>query len=393
MIFREDRGFINNTLKYSKSFLNFSKKMYDEHVFQKFTPRKWGELSISTTTLHSIESDIKTQIENISSALPIYPEEKLVIEKIKSLTIERNSNNITRTAAYLEFYMDHDEIHWAFLAHMVSRNGGYNMTDLKGEVISNFLNVKEKIHFFLMLEKANAAIFHDAYTQLLLYKESIKQGKSFFYLLPAFGVSRFMIPIWEKFYNTKNSQLLTVGLIINEQHYLEKRVMENSFFQKSVFTSWKFELQEYFHLTKVLFPYYRKNRISLAGMNVNNFTSVEERIKVGKKLYAILFGIPIIYDGCNKFAKSIIHSGSREDYCTYFTANKEESAKLFSPKLVNVWENQQHSFQAGDWLTSVSVMEFFSSVETPARFDLTIDYELQIKQWVALKKVSGEIFS
>lgn len=58
-------------------------------------------------------------------------EEEVLLNKIKIKTREANRNNVTRTKAYGDFYLEHPEVHWAYLVHMVSRNGGWNMTDLK----------------------------------------------------------------------------------------------------------------------------------------------------------------------------------------------------------------------------------------------------------------------
>ena len=52
-------------------------------------------------------------------------------------------NNITRTKAYFDIYQKYPEIHWAFLGHMVSRNGGWNMTDLKGDFLTRLLTKKK----------------------------------------------------------------------------------------------------------------------------------------------------------------------------------------------------------------------------------------------------------
>lgn len=40
------------------------------------------------------------------------------------------------------------EIHWALLGHMVSRNGGWNMTDLKGDLYTRILSEKDQFIFF-----------------------------------------------------------------------------------------------------------------------------------------------------------------------------------------------------------------------------------------------------
>ena len=74
-------------------------------------------------------------------------EEQLIINKIKIQTEQLNKNNVTRTRAYYQFYIQYPEIHWALLGHMVSRNGGWNMTDLKGFIYENFIR-ERSIHIF-----------------------------------------------------------------------------------------------------------------------------------------------------------------------------------------------------------------------------------------------------
>ena len=91
-------------------------------------------------------------------------EEQLIINKIKIQTEQLNKNNVTRTRAYYQFYIQYPEIHWALLGHMVSRNGGWNMTDLKGIYIREFYQRKINSYFFF-LEKGNWLIFQDVYPQ------------------------------------------------------------------------------------------------------------------------------------------------------------------------------------------------------------------------------------
>ncbi|WP_081447431.1 DUF2515 family protein [Bacillus coahuilensis] len=62
-----------------------------------------------------------------------------------------NKNNVTRTSAYLNFVKKHPEVHWAFLAHMVSRNGGYTMCDLQSFLIRELVTEKEVFPFYLFL--------------------------------------------------------------------------------------------------------------------------------------------------------------------------------------------------------------------------------------------------
>ena len=89
-------------------------------------------------------------------------EEQLIINKIKIQTEQLNKNNVTRTRAYYQFYIQYPEIHWALLGHMVSRNGGWNMTDLKGIYIREFYQRKINSYFFF-LEKG-IGLFSKMYT-------------------------------------------------------------------------------------------------------------------------------------------------------------------------------------------------------------------------------------
>lgn len=108
------------------------------------------------------------------------------------------------------------------------------MTDLKGGLFSDVIPAELQEDIYQMLERSNALIFLDAYPQLMLYARSRKLGRSLFYLLPEFRVSAFMRPFWERFWIERDSALLAVGLIINEQNYIEGRVVQNRYFQQRV---------------------------------------------------------------------------------------------------------------------------------------------------------------
>ena len=66
-------------------------------------------------------------------------EEKAIIHNIKKKTEIANVDNISRTQSYQEYYLRNSEIRWAFLASMVSRNAGWNMTDLEGRYYATVL--------------------------------------------------------------------------------------------------------------------------------------------------------------------------------------------------------------------------------------------------------------
>ncbi|CKI34338.1 Protein of uncharacterised function (DUF2515) [Streptococcus pneumoniae] len=131
--------------------------------------------------------DVKNELKQKSKLIPsdtmykLTKEEQLIINKIKIQTEQLNKNNVTRTRAYYQFYIQYPEIHWALLGHMVSRNGGWNMTDLKGDLYTRILSEKDQFIFFSFLERGNWLIFQDVYPQFLLYEQSVKRSQKLFF--------------------------------------------------------------------------------------------------------------------------------------------------------------------------------------------------------------------
>ncbi len=308
------------------------------------------------------------------------PKEKTLIQEIQSQTRKLNKNNITRTKAYLDFYCRHPEIHWAFLGHMVSRNGGWNMTDLKGGLLSRLLTQKERVSFFAFLERGNWLIFQDAYPQFLIYEESLRRGQNLFYLLPHLHVSMFMETLWNQFWEEQDSYLLTVALIINEQSYLESRVLKNPDFKKEVFSTLEFILQDILSMNHILLPYLTNGKLQLAGQTLHHFESLHERILLGKRLYAILFGDPFRLEMAKKWATNHPHSGSRKDYWPHIFNDINESvpgkalkpriksckiapgsSRIYSPRLEFAWKNRKHKqAEIVDWYKDWSVVHYLN---------------------------------
>lgn len=182
--------------------------------------------------------------------------------EIAEATSKAGISNITRTKAYLDIYHACPELHWAFLAHMVSRNAGYNMTDLRGSRSAELIEEENIRWCYRFLERSNALIFQDAYPQLLLYLRSRELGSSQFHLLPYFHVSEFMRPFWDQFWIDRGSALLTVGLIINEQNYIEKRVVQNPAYQRHVTHKANFRLYSLSGLNQVVFPMLEQEQLT-----------------------------------------------------------------------------------------------------------------------------------
>ncbi|GAX90482.1 DUF2515 domain-containing protein [Effusibacillus lacus] len=376
------------------------KSTLESTLYESEVKARWKSLKLPVEVLESVKSDLSTQLKKKSAPAALLPDEKQTMARIQEITTKLNRNNETRTEAYRQIYFRFPELHWAFLAHMVSRNGGWQMTDLKGNLLPHLLEPNEIVHFFNSLERANALIFQDAYPQLLLYEESVRQKKNLFHLLPAFHVSKFMRPVWNEFWARKNSQLLTVALIINEQCYIQKRVAENPVYQKHVYETLEFKTQSLLQLTQVVFPFFPRKKHPgtspvprLAGLVMEDFTDLKERIGVGKSLYAILFGIEDVFEGALRFAKEVPHTGSRADYWPHIFSkikHKDEhdskerlvagtlqkgAPPFFSPELQNAWEAQPvEPPERFDWFTDLSVFEYFRPIQTPDSFDMTDEF-------------------
>jgi hypothetical protein len=358
-----------------------------------------------------IREELKNKVKQKKITLSLKPSDKLLLEKIRVQTNEQNLNNVTRTKSYLQFYERHPEVHWALLAHMVSRNGGWNMTDLKGEFLTRLLSNREIKSFFDFLERGNWLIFQDAFPQLLLYEESLRSSKPLFYLLPHLGVSTFMETVWDYFWKYKKTNLLTIALIINEQNYIEKRVVQHSVFKNQVFNKLEFKLQDLLSFNHILFPYGQKY---LIGKTVHHFDSLHERILLGKRLYRILFQDKTRMEEVREWAKKHPHTGSRKDYWPHIYNNTNEGVpgfpyqlrlqscqlrpganKIYSPSLQTAWKNvQNEEAEIGDWFHDWNIADYFMEENEILDGEIKNDYckTLEMLELASLAKKALSIW-
>lgn len=358
-------------------------------------------IPLSRNIAGRLEKGLIQQLELLQGGVQPFPlssEERWLVEDIRTRTQQENRNNITRTMAYWACYQAYPELHWALLAHMVSRNGGWNMTDLQGELLPHLINSDQSEHLFAFLERANGLIFQDAYPQLLLYEASKKREKSLFHLLPHLDISLWMVPAWHEFWRDPDSAALTIALIVNEQNYIEQRIVQKGQFQQTVLDKALFKAQGWLQMNHVGFPFWSQSTETgspqprLAGLILENFANLAERIALGKDLYALLFGVPEILQGVLRFAASTPHTGSRADYWPHlFTPIqkaspdnpyqerldgcflKKGSSPLYSPTLETVWPDRPlMPVEPGDWFQDVETpMRYIRPIEVPQTIDLT----------------------
>lgn len=292
-----------------------------------------------------------------------------LIADIRRQTSLANRNNVTRTDAYLRFYLAHPEIEWALLAHLVSRNGGWNMTDLQGEWLPLLLDEQERGAFFHFLERCNWLIFHDAYAQLLLYAAMKADGSDLTGLLVPLGISRFMEHVWRDFLKSDDTVRLTHGLIINEQQYIEQRVVQTPYYKEEVISTIPFQLQSLLSFNHVLFPYRTvpiEENPRLCGISVHRFASLEQRILMGKTLYHLLREDDNRFSNIVAWATKTPHTGSRADYWPglFMQTTQEKGEGIYSPTLLACWPDFSHGpadgvdwFRDEKWLTRLSAEE------------------------------------
>ncbi|NRD80537.1 DUF2515 domain-containing protein [Bacillus sp. BRMEA1] len=308
-----------------------------------------------------------------------------IIRQIQMETEKKNIDNISRTNAYFAFFKKNPDIIWSFLASMVSRNGGWNMCDLEGNIFPKLIAPQLRKQLFLTYERANWLIFHDAYPQLLLYQYSLEKNQPLFHLLPYFNVSSFIEREWYRYWNDKDRSRLTRALIINEQNVIQSPVIEHPIYKQKVFHNLIFSFQDLLHFSYVLFPTCGGE---LYGACTNGFKSLSQRIQLGKRLADILFH-PRLFPSFFEFADKTPHTGSRMDYEQYF---KVKSLRK-TPMLRTTFPIIQHELQKReDWSRKRSISPVWLYFPSRHRhsFHLTDWYFAktnQLELLLAIKKV------
>lgn len=291
--------------------------------------------------------------------------EKKIISYINEIVQKGNIDNISRTQYYYRFYVRNPEIEWSFLASMVSRNAGWNMTDLQGLWLPHILPFKLREQLFMTYERANWLIFLDAFPQLLLHELSKRYETSLFHLLKRFHVSRFMQKEWERFWKTKDSKRLMTALIINEQHVIQKPVINQPFYKKKVFHAIPYVLQDWLHYSTVLFPMVTGE---LYGFSVHDFSDINERIHLGKRLAWLLFH-PDYYPHFKRFSEQTEHTGSRYDYEQYFSSENSRGTP-FLRLAFPIIDHHRHDFC--DWYQwGQRTEKWFKPIRIPRKYHIT----------------------
>lgn len=307
-----------------------------------------------------------------------------LLNEMRNKTIQANKDNISRTVMYEQFFKHNKEIKWSLLAGMVSRNAGWNITDLESEWFQTLLKKRERQLLFRTFERANWTIFADAYPQLLWYEAEKQRREPRYQYLAELGVSQFMQDEWRRFFERGDEDRLCTALIINEQYMLEQTVMKHPIYRDKVFGTFRYFLEEHAHMSYVLFPTINGK---IYGLYVRNFKDVRARIWLGKQLQRLLFH-PSIYELIFTFALKTPPTGSRNDYYQYMgwaTRNTSPVLRTTYPIVPHSWHVKE------DWSMQQNNVEVLF---TPIRATEPVErtnwlqrkyYELymmmKVKQW------------
>ncbi|MGP4071911.1 DUF2515 family protein [Piscibacillus sp. B03] len=310
----------------------------------------------------------------------------LIVNYIKEQTKIHNQNNVTRTKAYLDFYRKFPEIKWSFLASYVSRNAGWNMTDLQSEPYVQFLSEDQRKSLYLTYESINWYIFQDAYPQLLIYQLSMEKNTPLFFLFKHFHISKFVEEEWYRFYKYGGEDRLLYAQIINEQNLIEQPIMEQQPYKSKVFHKLPFKGQNMAHFNAVLLP---TEDGKIYGDFVSHFLSVSKRISIGKKIANLLF-YPGLYPMFYSFAKHIEITGDRMEYEQFL--NKERITD--SHKLADFYRDTKHQLNEyrEDWSSYTKVKRKWFKEESIKKIKPINSEFYKKRKWIKdLSSIKGSI--
>lgn len=222
----------------------------------------------------------------------------------------RNRDNVARTESYLELYArardDGHELPWLLMAHLVSRSAGYLMTDLAGASTRPSMFTKDAYgDLFLLLERANFLIFHDAWHHVLLHllgRSSANDERT----------PRFMREAWARFETSAGEatpareRRLVVDLVTNEQNLIENRVVQNERFERGRAMIGFFEALG--REAPTVLP------LTHAEIRVGGFATLEQRVRTGERIFDEVLAGHAERDAIFAWATEHPHTGARRVY-------------------------------------------------------------------------------
>lgn len=224
-----------------------------------------------------------------------------MLERWLSELDERNQDNVSRTQSYLESYAytraHPPELPWLLMAHLVSRNAGYFMTDLRRVIDDRRTAEDAKPIFrnlFHLLERANFLIFWDAWHHVLTHM----LGRPLTERTPAF-----MRAAWARYDRTGDERSLVLDLVHNEQHFIEHRAAHHPRFAAGLVAVVGFELTG------------RDRALHFPGVDVDirvgRFRDLGARIQAGRRIFDEVVADRRQRDALFRWCEAHPHTGAR----------------------------------------------------------------------------------
>jgi hypothetical protein len=220
---------------------------------------------------------------------------------------ERNRDNLTRTESYLELYAwtraNGCELPWVLMAHLVSRNAGYQMSDLGRHLARGADPVQSEAvkWLFVLLERGNFLIFWDAWFHVL----HALAGRVSTLTPPR--TPRFMIDAWARYQRDGGERQLVIDLVTNEQNLIERRAVHNP------------ALIQGRRLVELIEGGRREQALhfplpDVAQIFVGGFSRLDRRIHAGTRIYDEVVADRGRRDALFEWAVANPHTGSRSIY-------------------------------------------------------------------------------
>ncbi len=214
--------------------------------------------------------------------------------------------------SYLELYAFARErgveLPWIFMAHLVSRNAGYLMTDLGAALDdpSNVFTRESTEELFALLERANFLIFHDAWFHVLhhLLGRTGELGDE---------TPRFIRERWRAYeeaaaagVSPELERSLVMDLVTNEQNLIEHRVVHHPRFPRA----------------RAMIAFFegvgREAPIVLpetdARITVGAFARIERRVEAVRRIFDEVLAERATRERLFRWAMEHPHTGSRVVY-------------------------------------------------------------------------------
>jgi hypothetical protein len=224
---------------------------------------------------------------------------------------ERNADNVSRTDSYLELYAwtaaEGRELPWLLMAHLVSRNAGYLMSDLARSIDKPGRDPALRAameSLMALLERANFLIFQDAWHHVVHHLMG-RTGE-----LTSPRTPRFMIDAWhrhERAGTAADERSLVLDLVHNEQHLIERRAVHRA------------ELAPGLRLLEFVERSGREKPIHFPldgapAITVGGFARVERRIATGARIFDDVIADRARRAALVDWAQAHPHTGSRAVY-------------------------------------------------------------------------------